>query len=54
MTWQKQQLPSGHPPVKSGQVGVLLVNLGTPEAASPKAVKVYLKEFLSDRRVVEL
>jgi ferrochelatase len=33
---------------------VLLVNLGTPDEASPKAVKRYLAEFLSDRRVVEI
>ncbi|ACY83871.1 ferrochelatase [Edwardsiella piscicida] len=34
--------------------GVLLVNLGTPSAATPAAVKAYLAEFLSDRRVVDL
>ncbi len=35
------------------KTGVLLVNLGTPEAATTSAVKKYLKEFLWDRRVVE-
>jgi len=35
-------------------LGVLLVNLGTPDAATPAAVRRYLKEFLSDPRVVEL
>jgi ferrochelatase len=35
-------------------VGVLLVNLGTPDAASPRAVRRYLAEFLSDPRVVEI
>jgi len=35
------------------RIGVLLVNLGTPEAADYRAVRRYLKEFLSDRRVVE-
>ena len=35
-------------------LGVLLVNLGTPDAATPDAVRRYLKEFLSDPRVVEL
>lgn len=40
--------------MKSGRVGVLLVNLGTPDAAEPGAVKRYLAEFLSDRRVVEI
>ena len=34
-------------------IGVLLVNLGTPDAATPAAVRRYLKEFLSDRRVIE-
>ena len=35
-------------------VGVLLINLGTPDAPEPKAVRRYLKQFLSDRRVVEI
>jgi len=39
-------------PVEHG-IGVLLVNLGTPDAADRKAVHRYLKEFLSDRRVIE-
>lgn len=47
-------LPSGHPPVATPQVGVLLVNLGTPDAPEPRAVRRYLKQFLSDRRVVEI
>lgn len=34
--------------------GVLLINLGTPEAATPQATRTYLREFLSDPRVVEL
>ena len=36
------------------RIGVLLVNLGTPEAPTAKALKPYLKEFLSDQRVVEI
>jgi len=48
------QLPPDHPPVTSGRIGVLLVNLGTPEAPTPKAVKTYLAEFLSDPRVIEI
>ena len=36
------------------KIGVLIVNLGTPDAPDPAAVKRYLKEFLSDQRVVEL
>jgi ferrochelatase len=35
------------------RVGVLLVNLGTPDSADAKGVRVYLKEFLSDSRVIE-
>jgi len=38
----------------SAPVGVLLVNLGTPDAPEPKAVRKYLAEFLADPRVVEL
>jgi ferrochelatase len=38
----------------AGGVGVLLINLGTPEAPTPEAVRTYLKEFLSDPRVVEI
>ncbi len=36
------------------RTGVLLVNLGTPEAPTPKAIRRYLKEFLSDSRVVDV
>ena len=54
MTWQDQKLPHDHPPVKSGKVGVLVVNLGTPDAPEKGPVKRYLAEFLSDRRVVEI
>jgi protoporphyrin/coproporphyrin ferrochelatase len=45
--------PADHPPVKSGHIGVLLVNLGTPEATDYWSMRRYLKEFLSDRRVIE-
>ena len=54
MTWQTQTLPADHPPARSGGVGVLIVNLGTPDGADAKSVKRYLGEFLSDRRVVEI
>ncbi|MGD9471444.1 MAG: ferrochelatase [Novosphingobium sp.] len=47
-------IPRGHPPVATGKIGVLLVNLGTPDAPTPAAVKRYLREFLSDPRVVEI
>lgn len=54
MTWTQQNLPAGHPPVKSGKIGVLVVNLGTPEAPETGPVRRYLAEFLSDRRVIEI
>jgi ferrochelatase len=43
-----------HPDVVTGKIGVLLVNLGTPDAPDPASVRRYLLEFLSDRRVVEI
>jgi ferrochelatase len=42
-----------HPVVTSGRIGVLLLNLGTPEATDYWSMRRYLKEFLSDRRVIE-
>ena len=45
------------PPYAHGtpaRVGILLINLGTPDAPTPSALRRYLKEFLSDRRVVEI
>ena len=47
-------LPQGHPPLAAARVGVLIVNLGTPDAAEPGAVRRYLAEFLSDERIVDL
>jgi ferrochelatase len=47
------RLPSDHPPVRAGRIGVLLMNLGTPEGTSYWPMRAYLKEFLSDRRVIE-
>ena len=43
-----------HPKVKYGKTGVLLVNLGTPDSTGWWDVRKYLKEFLSDRRVIEV
>ena len=39
---------------RNGRSGVLLINLGTPDAPTPGAIRPYLREFLSDRRVVDL
>lgn len=47
-------LPADHPPIIAPRVGVLLTNLGTPDAPTAGAVKRYLGQFLSDRRVVEI
>jgi ferrochelatase len=45
--------PANHPPVKTGKIGVLLVNLGTPDGTDYTSMRRYLKEFLTDRRVIE-
>jgi ferrochelatase len=46
--------PSDHPAVPDSKIGVLLINLGTPDAPDAGAVRRYLAEFLSDPRVVEI
>jgi ferrochelatase len=46
--------PANHPPIVAPRIGVLLINLGTPDGPDARSVKRYLGEFLSDRRVVEL
>ena len=43
-----------HPNIKFGKTGVLIVNLGTPDSTSWLDIRKYLKEFLSDRRVIEV
>jgi len=40
-------------PARGGRIGVLLVNLGTPDKTDAASVRRYLKEFLSDARVIE-
>ncbi|MFC3440782.1 ferrochelatase [Sphingobium rhizovicinum] len=47
-------LPIDHPAIPAPRVGLLLINLGTPDAPDAKSVRRYLAEFLSDRRVVEI
>jgi ferrochelatase len=46
--------PADHPPVQPPKVGVLLINLGTPNKPEAGSVRLYLKEFLSDPRVIEI
>jgi ferrochelatase len=48
------QRPADHPDIPAPRIGVLLINLGTPDAPEPAAVRRYLAEFLSDRRVIEI
>ena len=43
-----------HPEVKFGKTGILIINLGTPDSTNWWDVRKYLKEFLSDRRVIEV
>ena len=43
-----------HPEVKFGKTGALIINLGTPDSTNWLDIRKYLKEFLSDRRVIEV
>lgn len=45
--------PAGHPAAAHGRIGVLLLNLGTPDGTTYWPMRRYLKEFLSDERVIE-
>ena len=47
-------MTQNHPEVKFGKTGILLINLGTPDSTSWWDIRKYLKEFLSDRRVIEV
>src|SRR5262245_53516823 len=51
---EPRHLPNGHPAVRHGRIGVLLLNLGTPDGTDFRSMRRYLKEFLSDRRVIEV
>ena len=46
--------PPDHPAIADDKIGVLLINLGTPDAPEARAVRRYLAEFLSDPRVIEI
>lgn len=52
MAYLKQEPPYTHG--TPARVGILLINLGTPEAPTAKALRPYLKQFLSDPRIVEI
>ena len=47
-------MDKNHPEVKFGKTGVLIINLGTPDSTSWWDIRKYLKEFLSDKRVIEV
>jgi protoporphyrin/coproporphyrin ferrochelatase len=46
-------LPADHAAVSIGKVGVLIINLGTPDGTDPTSMRRYLREFLTDKRVIE-
>jgi protoporphyrin/coproporphyrin ferrochelatase len=48
------EYPADHPNIPARKIGVLIVNLGSPDAPDAKSVRRYLKQFLSDPRVVEI
>ena len=47
-------MDKNHPEVKFGKTGVLIINLGTPDSTKWLDIRKYLKEFLSDKRVIEV
>ena len=47
-------IEKNHPPIKYGKTGVIIINLGTPDSTSWFDIRKYLREFLSDRRVIEV
>ena len=47
-------MEKNHPKVNYGKTGILLINLGTPDSTNWLDIRKYLKEFLSDRRVIEV
>ena len=53
MATELSPLPANHPRAAFGKVGVLLVNLGTPDGTDYWSMRRYLAEFLSDKRVIE-
>lgn len=48
-----EHAPSDHPPVRMGKVGIIIANLGTPDATDYWSMRRYLNEFLSDKRVID-
>ena len=48
------KIKNNHPSIKFGKTGVLIINLGTPDSTNWIDIRKYLKEFLSDKRVIEV
>ena len=48
-----KKISPDHPKVSYGKTGILIINLGTPESYKWIHIRSYLKEFLSDKRVIE-
>ncbi|KAA0700973.1 ferrochelatase [Neorhizobium sp. P12A] len=53
MTADLKAMPTDHPQITFGKVGILLVNLGTPDGTDYASMRRYLREFLTDKRVIE-
>ena len=47
-------IENNHPSIKFGKTGVLIINLGTPDSTNWFDIRKYLREFLSDKRVIEV
>jgi len=52
--YQAMLLPTDHPVIRDEKIGVLMLNLGTPDATDYFSMRRYLSEFLSDQRVIDL
>ena len=48
-----EHAPASHPPIPARKIGVLVANLGTPDATDYWSMRRYLSEFLSDKRVID-
>ena len=51
--FEEVKLPDEHPKIIKPKVGILIANLGTPDSTGYWAIRRYLSEFLSDRRVID-
>ena len=54
MNVRQSNIPKDHPRILKQKVGIIVGNLGTPDSTDYWSMRRYLKEFLSDRRVIDL